>query len=280
MKITTRTIHKLPDYRKVLAKELLKLGAELTLLDGTEVISIRVKKKMSLWVGNYVPCVPYNIGMSLTNKNYIYKILAANKIPVTDAMFIYHGQPNIQKAIASLEYPVVLKQENTQLAVPAITNIQSRSQLIDSIQEMSKFGQGMLIEKHISGNSYRVFYTQKGLFQVLKKGFAGSMMVSSAHSALNFTEQESYFPEADVHTSWLAFFEQVLKAFTPMPYISFSLKCDSLAEPISRQSPVVLEVYHSANQHFSQNLCVVKEKNVSVTDTLVEQEIAKCIVES
>ena len=102
MRITKKNISNILSSQQRIAGALLDRGATLNLLKGTNVITICFANREYLWVGNYLPTIPYNVGLCISNKYFVTRVLEASNISVPKSVFVYPNQSNIQSVISEL----------------------------------------------------------------------------------------------------------------------------------------------------------------------------------
>ncbi|HNS65691.1 MAG TPA: hypothetical protein PKJ26_04310 [Candidatus Woesebacteria bacterium] len=73
----------LPTAHKMLVSELVNRGGSIELLPDTEVVILTYKDKKHFFIDSWLPLIPYNIGLILTNPDYSLSVLKKQSIQTT-----------------------------------------------------------------------------------------------------------------------------------------------------------------------------------------------------
>lgn len=90
-----------------------------------------------------------------SNKQLTKLILDDHKIPVPYGKVVY-TEVSAAMAAAQLGYPVVVKPFNGNQGKGVHTNLWDQALVIDAFREAARYSAGVIVEKHIPGNDYRV----------------------------------------------------------------------------------------------------------------------------
>jgi hypothetical protein len=230
---------------------------------GTTITIIRKKQREQYFIQGYSPLVPYNLGLILSNKQIVKKILEDAKIPVVGGISCSPHQPKrVVEDITSarLSYPLILRQENSQLDVPAEGPLTDEDQLLKSYQKLSQFNQQIMVEPYVVGEEVRVFFHRDGLINCLQppRRATVSSVISLSDRSTQWTDVT-----ATTEKQLRPIAKKLLSLFQPLPYVSFSAICTD-------HGPVVLEVYHAVTPHYGFVARKRKEQH-RVLDLMVQE---------
>lgn len=243
MKITFKNITTLsigPSHLSLI-EHLLQKGVLIRLIDHTNILMLSQNKITHLFAHGYTSLVPHNIGLVISNKSFVRKLLQHKKIDTTEGKTFSPNEKNTMIAYAEeVGFPVFLRQENSQLAIPSIANIQSFNELKNAINGLAQYAQSLIVEKHLFGTTLRVFYTENQEICVLRS--AASLFTHG--KILNASEHEWDDDTLRYQSKLLPLAKKMLSCFSPMPYIVFEVVETKDSKQLSKYT--VTEVYHSA----------------------------------
>lgn len=246
---------------------------QLSEVPGTNIVILKKKRVERYFIQGYSPLVPYNLGLILSNKQIVKNILLDAKIPTVRGISCPPDQPQrLLERIAAekLSYPLMLRQENSQLDIPAEGPIDSEEHLLKSYQKLSQAHQQIMVEPFLGGTELRVFLSADGYVNVLEPQHA-----TSVPNILNLGEESSERLWKDVtqnaDKSLKSLATKILAVFQPLPYVSFRLL-------LTAEGPVVLEVYHSVTPHLS--FSARKEKKSQPVIDIMVAEIEKLFIDA
>ncbi len=254
MKNITDISH-LPTSQKQLLNKLLDLGANLLWLENTQVVVVKYKGREHLFVGDYTPLVPHNIGLIISNKFFVSQLLKHDKISTPNTIVIEPPLLHVARtAVRKLGFPTVIKLENSQLATTSKI-ISNMGDLPALFSEFERHQTGILLQEFCAGITLRVFYHQLGYFQVIQE--------TGGNQQVEITDQ--------VHSSLIKIAQKVLQSIAPMTYVSFRIIVDSINKPLTSKKYAVIELYHSAVSHYG--FLASNEQSSELVETILARTI-------
>lgn len=253
-----------------LLQQLQNKGFNISEVANTNIFIVAKKKKEVYFVQGYTPLVPYNIGLILSNKQITKKILEDAKLPTVGGTISPAGQAQRFLGILSdsgINYPVILRQENSQLDIPAEGPLDGQSQLLKSYNKLSAYHQQIMIEPYYSGEELRVFLSADGFLNILQRERGSGATAGIINLSTELSTKHGFQDVTSKYEKKLRkLAEKVLQLFSPLPYTSFRVI-------LTANGPLISEVYHSATPHYS--FIAVNKKTakpvLEIMTNLVEQ---------
>ncbi len=218
---------------------------------GTDIQVFTKNGKQRFVIGEYLPMVPYNIGLILGNRYFTQKVLQDAKLCIPQSA-VFSSQ-DLSRAVAFAQkilFPISLKLENANAKGDELTTIYSLKQLIEAFETLSKVEQNVLIEKQLQGNEYQVFLSDTGFIQVLEKVRTHENVISFVEAGKKVDFQTNSFAYMDVtgqaSRQLKKIAKKVLLTFPGLKYVSFTM----FAKDETCHEYVIEEVRHLAEVHY------------------------------
>jgi hypothetical protein len=244
----------------------------------TDVFIIKKGQRRGFIIQSYLPTVPYNIGLILSNKNFVREILAEKKIAIPIGQLIApNGSDEAATFVQNQGWPVVVRQENSQLNIAAITNIGDHNALQSAIRQLSRANESLLIEQYIAGEVFQVFITESGYCHILEE----QRVTMSNDSAISFSTAQTVTGKkvyqetvlsATLYRKMQVTASKVLAAFPPLAYLSLRLIVDR-----SARTPrlIVTDVYHTVTPHL--RYAARRDQERKLVSSLVADYVEKAL---
>lgn len=155
--------------QRLLFNEVIKRNYKLKQLKNTNIYFFENKGKINFFIGGYNNLIPYNCGLIISNKSFVREILKNNRLPVAKGKLFLPNE--IEDALfyaKKIQFPVIIKQENSQLDVESII-VRNQAEFKKGFVNLSEYGEGILVEKIFRGDKYRVFITLNGHMNIIKQ---------------------------------------------------------------------------------------------------------------
>lgn len=181
MKLTKKDLLRLPITHAVLFSSLEKKGFEFEKLEETNLMLVKVKAevkndgktkrraKQMHFIGGYTPLVPHGLGMVFSNKYFVRELLKQSNISVVKGDVFQVTEKRTAVKYAKEIMPVLLRTENSNNSVKAITNISTVGEFLKGWSSLVEYQESLLVEEMFFGKNIRIFIDKNGFFQVLLK---------------------------------------------------------------------------------------------------------------
>src|SRR5579885_2873160 len=142
MKITKKSTFSFSPNKQLLLNSLLDHDFRLEEIDGTDVLLLNKNDHHSFLIGHFLPTLPYNWGLILSNKNFVLRILEKKKIVIPKGELCEPGNMKRAEKIAEeIGFPLAIRQENAQLDFSACLDLENITQFHRSFTTLSQTGQ-------------------------------------------------------------------------------------------------------------------------------------------
>jgi hypothetical protein len=236
----------IPDSIRHILSELDKRYIRIQVIPDTNILLLEKGKQKKIIVGGYLPFLPYDLGLLLSNKFFAKQVLKRRRISTPEGKSFLSSQKREALAYAhSLGYPVVLKVENSE------TNLQSQvvrndDTFLSSFQTLASTGFGIVAESHVSGSTFSVLIFSSGFISILeKKSHDRISLLPEREIDKNMTGTIWFDVTEKRRAELLPLAKKVLASFGSPSFLRFTVK---LQEDVLK-SYSVLEIYHGVSMH-------------------------------
>lgn len=248
-----------------------KMGVTFNEIPQSDIVLAKLKKKKALFVGGYTPLVPYIIGLVLSNKSYVKQLLEQNGFEIPQGKtFSSSDIHSASQYIQTIQFPIILRQENSQLLISAKKNINTLQQFKKEFSDLTAYKESILIEEQLTGTHYKVFIHKEGWIHIVKNNKNSIGFISSIEKVSDKQREFDVDVTTEYYEQIYPIAKRILALFTPLICLSFD--CILVEQP--KQRLIVTEVYHSVSQHFPYNAKKGKQKK-SITTIVSENILTK-----
>ena len=152
-----------------LLKEAQALGIKSSVLSATgNTIEFFYQGEFRYIIGGRFGRLPY-FGYNFCNrKDYTYRILGRNKLPIPKHLVVSSQKEALEK-YSKIKFPCTVKVVSGTGGFGVYTDINSPSRLQQSIRSAFKYGSRLLIEENIKGDDYRILATPSKLVHAVRR---------------------------------------------------------------------------------------------------------------
>lgn len=133
-----------------------------------KVIFILKKNKKIVWIHKSLSSISNPIGINIARNKYLMKCLLEKfEIPTIPGLLVKNEEELI-RASKQLGFPLVIKPTGSAEGNGITIDINNQELLIDSFHNAQLFGKDVIVEKHITGDYFRITYIADGTFAATK----------------------------------------------------------------------------------------------------------------
>lgn len=233
--------------QRQIIKELFTKKYEINIINKTNIVNFQNNIFHSIMIGSYTEAVPYNIGLIISNKNFVKKILKKNYLQVAEGRLFECNE--IHEALLymkKIKAPLILRQENSQKNIKS-EKVVNDWEFKDKYIKLAKYNENILVEKFHFGNNYRVFYTKNGYINILQR-------FNNAYYLQEDKLNESIVYK-EINLRGLSFLkiiaEKIINSFPGVKYIAFDFICTEELVKLNKKNYIITEVYPSYGQNIN-----------------------------